>query len=78
MKKNLKWIILGIVVIIAIIIGIIVIVNEVQFNYKVEGISEYNYFVFIQENQYGVVDKNGFQIFGGVLQVALQVFRIVI
>ena len=59
MKKNLKWIILGIVVIIAIIIGIIVIVNEVQFNYKVEGISEYNYFVFIQENQYGVVDKNG-------------------
>ena len=59
MKKNLKWIILGIILVIVVAISIIVIINEVQFHYEVEEISEYNYFVLIQENQYGVVDKNG-------------------
>lgn len=59
MKGKLKWIILA-VIIIAILatIGLIV-VNELQFQYTIEEIKEYNYFVLTEEGKNGVIDKNG-------------------
>ena len=59
MNKKVRWIIIiavSIVVLTAIIFSII---NEVGFHYKVEEISEYNYFILVQNKKYGVIDKNG-------------------
>ncbi len=49
--------------IIILIIGIISIIkynkNKSKFNYTIEQISEVNYFLLMQNNKYGVVNKNG-------------------
>ena len=59
MNKKIRWIIIGIVSVIIIAISIMAIINEVQLHYKVEEISEYNYFTLEQNQKYGVIDKNG-------------------
>ena len=59
MNKKIRWIIIGIVAVIIIAISIMAIMNEVQLHYKVEEISEYNYFTLEQNQKYGVIDKNG-------------------
>lgn len=59
MNKKIRWIIIGIVAVIVIAISIMAIINEVQLHYKVEEISEYNYFTIEQNQKYGVIDKNG-------------------
>lgn len=59
MNKKIRWIIIGIVAVIIIAISIMAIINEVQLHYKVEEISEYNYFTLEQNQKYGVIDKNG-------------------
>ena len=44
------------------IIGIIVIVmnnNKKKYQYEVEKLENINYFLFVQNNKYGVIDKNG-------------------
>lgn len=49
--------------IIILIIGIISIIkynkNKLKFNYTIEQISEVNYFLLMQNNKYGVINKNG-------------------
>lgn len=49
--------------IIILIIGIISIIkynkNKSKFNYTIEQISEVNYFLLMQNNKYGVINKNG-------------------
>ena len=57
MNKKIRWIIIGIVAVIIIAISIMAIINEVQLHYKVEEISEYNYFTLEQNQKYGVIDK---------------------
>lgn len=59
MNKKIRWIIIGIVAVIIIAISIMAIINEVQLHYKVEEISEYNYFTLEQNQKYGVIDRNG-------------------
>ena len=59
MNKKIRWIIIGIVAVIIIAISIMAIINEVQLHYKVEEISEYNYFTLEQNQKYGVIDKKG-------------------
>lgn len=59
MNKKIRWIIIGIVAVIIIAISIMAIINEVQLHYKVEKISEYNYFTLEQNQKYGVIDRNG-------------------
>lgn len=59
MKKNFRWIIIISVIIIAIIAIISVIINEKSYDYKIENINEYNYFLLVQNERYGVIDKNG-------------------
>ena len=59
MNKKIRWIIIGIVVVIVVAISIMSIINEVQLHYKVEEISEYKYFTLEQNQKYGVIDKNG-------------------
>lgn len=59
MNKKIRWIIIGIVAVIVIAISIMAIINEVQLHYKVEEISEYNYFTLEQNQKYGVIDRNG-------------------
>ena len=59
MNKKIRWTIIGIVAVIIIAISIMAIINEVQLHYKVEEISEYNYFTLEQNQKYGVIDRNG-------------------
>ena len=59
-KKNIAIIIL-ILIIIGILAGIVIVkrVNKENREYKIEEISEYNYFVIKENNKYGVIDKQG-------------------
>lgn len=60
MKGKLKWIILGIIaIVIIIVIAAIFIINEIQLNYEIEEIKEINYSVLVHEEKYGVIDKTG-------------------
>lgn len=59
MKGKIKWIILAAVVLAILVIVGLWGINELQFQYKVDEIKEYNYFVLTEEGKYGVVDKNG-------------------
>ena len=56
-KKNIAIIIL-ILIIIGILAGIVIVkrVNKENREYKIEEISEYNYFVIKENNKYGVID----------------------
>ncbi len=59
MKGKLKWII-GIIVIIAIISAVVIIImNKSDLTYTIEEIKDYNYFSLIENEKYGVIDKNG-------------------
>lgn len=59
MKKK----VIAVLSIIILIIGIISIIkynkNKSKFNYTIEQISEVNYFLLMQNNKYGVINKNG-------------------
>ncbi len=59
MKGKIKWIIISAIILLITIITIILIINELQINYSIEEIKEYNYFILIENNKYGVIDKNG-------------------
>ena len=59
MNKRVKWIIIAILAIVIVTIAIISIRNEMLLHYKIEEISEYNYFVLEQNKKYGVIDKKG-------------------
>ena len=59
MKGKVKWIIVGILILVVVSIAAIMIINEMQLNYTIEEITEYNYFVLIENEKYGVMDKYG-------------------
>ena len=59
MKGKIKWIIIGIVAVIIIAIATIFIINELQFSYEIEEITEINYTTLVHEGKYGVIDKTG-------------------
>lgn len=59
MNKRIRWIIISVLTIIVLAIGIMAIVNELNIHYKIEEISEYNYFILEQNGKYGVIDKCG-------------------
>lgn len=58
MKGKIKWMI-GIVMLAIIIVATVVIINELQYAYKIEQIKEVNYVTLVQEEKYGVIDKQG-------------------
>ena len=47
MKGKIKWIIISAIILLITIITIILIINELQINYSIEEIKEYNYFILI-------------------------------
>lgn len=57
----MKKIILIAIVVILIVLGVFIIKNQIQdkFNYEIEKISEYNYYVYKENEQFGVIDKDG-------------------
>ncbi len=57
MKKKIVWIILAVILLVAIAITSIIMINESKFQYSVEEIKEYDYFVLIKDKKYGVIDK---------------------
>ena len=59
MKKKIKWIIIGIIIVAIIAIAIALVINEMGFYYKVEEITEINYTTLVQKEKYGVIDKAG-------------------
>ena len=59
MKEKIKWIIIAIIIITIIIVGAVLIVNEMQLSYKIEEIKEINYTTVIHDEKYGVIDKKG-------------------
>lgn len=59
MKGKIKWIIVGILALVVISIIVIMVINEMQLNYTIEEITEYNYFVLVENEKYGVIDKYG-------------------
>lgn len=59
MKGKIKWIILGLLVILIIAVVAVIVINEMQLQYEVAEVKEYNYFVLTQEGKNGVIDKNG-------------------
>lgn len=58
MKGKMKWIV-GIIIIAIIAITAVVIVNEMQFAYKIEEVKEINYVTLVKEGKYGVIDRTG-------------------
>ncbi len=59
MNKKIRWIIIAFIIIMIVIVGIIAVINEIGLHYKIDEISEYNYFVLEKDNKCGVIDKNG-------------------
>lgn len=57
MKKK----IFGVIVLIIIIVGIFLIRNRIKnkFNYEIKQINEYNYYIYKENEKFGVIDKNG-------------------
>lgn len=57
----MKKVIIIFTLIVIAIIGVVVIKNnkEKKYNYKIETISEYKYYIYKENNQYGVIDENG-------------------
>ena len=51
MNKRIRWIIISVLTIIVLAIGIMAIVNELNLHYKIEEISEYNYFILEQNGK---------------------------
>ena len=61
MKKKILIVIL---ILVAIIAGIFIIrnINSRKYDYKIEEISEFNYYIYQANNQYGIIDKEGKEI----------------
>lgn len=57
----MKKIILVVLIIIAVILGIFIVKNKTydKFNYQIEEISEYDYYVYTENEKFGVIDKQG-------------------
>ena len=57
----MKKVIIIFTLIVIAIIGVVLIKNnkEKKYNYKIETISEYKYYIYKENNQYGVIDENG-------------------
>ena len=58
MKKK----VLSILLIVIIIIGAILIVQKIKekkYNYKIDEVKEYNYYISQENDKYGVIDKEG-------------------
>ena len=58
MKKKIIIFVIIILIIIAIVFGIKKI-NESKINYEISKVNSYNYFQYYENNQYGVIDKEG-------------------
>ena len=57
----MKKILIAIILIIIVIAGIILVkinMND-KYDYEIEVISEYNYFIYRNNQKYGVIDKDG-------------------
>lgn len=59
MKGKLKWIILAIILLIVVVTAVIIIRNNMQTEYTIEEIKEYDFFVLNKDEKYGVIDKDG-------------------
>lgn len=59
MKSKIKWIIIGIVILIAIVALVVFIVNRMSYSYTVEEVKEFNYNILTKNERYGVINKNG-------------------
>ena len=59
MKGKIKWIIIGIIAVIIIIVATLLIINEMGYSYEIEEITEINYTTLVHEEKYGVIDKSG-------------------
>ncbi len=56
----MKKVIIIFTLIVMAIIGVVFINNkEKKYNYKIENISEYKYYIYKDNNQFGVIDENG-------------------
>ena len=59
--KNRKVIIIAVIAVVLVLITTILVINN-NYNkrdYTIEKVKDYNYFVLVENNQYGVIDKNG-------------------
>ena len=59
MKSKIKWIIIGIVILVAIVALVVFIVNRMSYSYTVEEVKEFNYNILTKNERYGVINKNG-------------------
>ncbi len=59
MKSKIKWIIIGIVILVAIVALVLFIVNRMSYSYTVEEVKEFNYNILTKNERYGVINKNG-------------------
>ena len=61
MKKKILIVLL---ILVAIIAGIFIIrnINSRKYDYKIEEISEFNYYIYQENDQYGIIDKEGKEI----------------
>lgn len=61
MQKNVKLIIVAVIIIVIAIIATTagIFINQMQYVYDIEDIKEINYSIFIHEDKYGVIDKTG-------------------
>ena len=58
MKK--RFLIIPIIIIIAIIVILIgKNINSKKYDYKIEEVSEYNYYIYRENEQFGIIDKDG-------------------
>ena len=58
MKGKVKWIVIGIIIVIIAIVAVYM-VNEMKYAYQIEEVKEINYATLVQEGKYGVIDKTG-------------------
>lgn len=59
MNKKVKCIIILTLTILLIAIATVLVINELGYHYNIEEITEFNYFILVQNEKYGVIDKNG-------------------
>lgn len=59
MNKRIRLIIIVMALVAVATIIVISVINEMGLHYKIENISEYNYFILEQNQKYGVIDKEG-------------------
>ena len=61
MKKTISVPAIAVIIIIGIIIAVIFVKNKTgnKYNYEIEEIAEYKYYVYKENDNFGVIDKNG-------------------